>query len=242
MSLALVRIGGWHAGSMMSMTNFSISDIVCCDHEIGHSCFACAGRLVHNVPLLAYNAWCQATRCNYGLSDFDLAYPAPVSESLAYPASVSLAAFLAPGPADHILHVNSGRACIAASWALLFPGITIACLEGSLGLHHVAAGMLGHVDISVQQRIHLHQCNPLSTAGDWSAASILLVSADVFDETSFAFMTSACEGLRPGTRVVLLSHRSFSSALSSNFALIHDALYRTERSCYNIKVSIFVKM
>merc|ERR1712226_422927 len=136
--------------------------------------------MVHNVPLATYDVWRKATRCNFGLSDADLAFPLRPAIGMSYPAIVSLAAFLTPRPGDQVLHLNSGRACLASAWALLLPRTIFSCVEPSTGLHRAAVQMLPQLDASVQQRVHLHNCDPLDTVAHWGQSNILIVSADVF--------------------------------------------------------------
>merc|ERR1719188_100286 len=54
------------AAAAIATTSFTLADVVQCCHGLGGRCLQCSGRLVQNVPLVHYGAFCEAYRIGAG--------------------------------------------------------------------------------------------------------------------------------------------------------------------------------
>lgn len=233
------------------MTCFCVADVVHCDHGSAGCCPQCAGRFVQNVPRPVFSAFCRAyagipsprgssgtQRCT--MSSSSTARPSSMSPpaawqavELSFPAFAALAAGLAPGPGERLLHLGSGAGQAVLAWALLFPQGAASGVEGSLAVHRAAKRAAARLGPDVQRRVHFHHCDPFGVQGDWDQASVVLVSAAGFDDAAMARALEGLRCVRPGARVVTLS-RPLRAAVPGcdlpGFEFLRQAAYRTTGS------------
>lgn len=225
-------------------TQFSIADVVHCSHGPKGRCLRCSGRLVANLPLAAYGAFCHA----YG----DLSRAAPSSlpparsqaaAELSFAALASLAAVLAPARGERLLHLGSGSGRTVVAWALLFPHSDACGVEASFVLHRMAAAAAAQFDTPTRKRLFLHHSDP-DDVEDWHGASIIFVSAAAFDDRSAAKVAAGIRAAEPGTRVVAFGRplaTVCSPSAMQGLQLAWQAQYRTT-SAGNMTTFIYCKL
>lgn len=217
--------------SSSMMTNFSLTDVVFCNHGTGGRCLQCSGRRVQNVPLTLYSAFSSVfsassaaaftSGCSFGLRS-----------ELALPSLASLAAILAPEPGERLLHLGSGFGCAAAAWTMMFPGSEACGIESNLALHRAAEALTRQLQPDVRCRMFLH-CGDVFESGangEWRQASVIFVNlGSRSDAESLEPLLDGLQSVEPGTRVVTFSRPLCwePSRAPAGFALARESLFRT---------------
>merc|ERR1712176_400513 len=180
------------------MTQFTLADIVCCDHGPGGRCLHCVGRYVQNVPLPIHNAFCTAYETKYMQST-------GFANELSLASLASLVAILAPEPGERLLHLGSGLACAAVAWALMLPGSAACGIEDDPSVHKVAQYAKNKLGSDVRDRVYLHCGDAFRSGsnGEWREASVIFVTLNKISTTSsFNHLLEGLSHGQAGTRVV----------------------------------------
>jgi len=216
----------------MGNTNFSLADVVECTHGSSGRCLRCTGRLGQNVPLAVYNDFCRAYSSTSASSSVAVG-----TGELAFPALASLFASLAPEAGERFLHLGSGPGCAVIACALLYPQCLASGVEPRGASHEAAVFAGSRLDAAVQQRVHLHNCDPFAVRSCWKDASILLLSLSGLDDPSMPWVSEALQDVQFGARVVSLTQPLHT--LPPGFGLAREELYRT--SAGNVSAFIYRK-
>lgn len=216
------------------MTNFSMMDVVQCDHGPTGRCLQCSGRVVENVPLAIHSAWSRAystmtasssSASSSMLASVQTVEPSHSSIELSFGAFVSLAAALAPEPGERLLHLGSGAGRAVLAWTMLLPQSSACGVESNFSHHSAAIAAAAQLDASVQSRIYLHHGDIFAVQGNWHQASVIIISAVSFDDGTAARLAEGLRGVHSGTRVVSLS-RPLGVSAPIGFTLARQAAYR----------------
>lgn len=208
-------------------TSFSIADVVQCDHSPCGRCLRCCGRVVHNVSMAAYAAFCRA----YSSSSSSQA------DEISFPALAALFAGLAPESGERLLHVGSGTGRAVTAFALLYPDCLASGVEGRVESHHAAVSAALRLDVTVQPHVHLHNCDPLQVRCAWKEATIILLSLPGFDDQAMSLVSEALRDVQVGTRVISLTQPL--KGLPAGVLFAREGLYRT--SAGNLSAFVYRK-
>mmetsp|Transcript_12752 Transcript_12752/g.39976 ORF Transcript_12752/g.39976 Transcript_12752/m.39976 type:complete len:358 (-) Transcript_12752:266-1339(-) len=192
----------------LAATNFSIADVVRCSHGSGGRCLQCSGRLVQNVSIPLYSAFCAAfnSLAPSASSSVPLgAIPSRAPAELSFPAIASLLSCLAPEPGDRLLHLGSGVGRMLVAWALMVPLGAASGIEACPSRHQEALAARGRLAPEVQGQVFMHCGDIFGVQGEWHQASMVLVSTTAFDESAVIRLAHGLQSVRAGTRIVALS-------------------------------------
>jgi len=196
------------AGAGAAMTSFSLPDVVRCNHGPGGRCLQCAGRLVQNVPIPIYSAFCTAyPASSSSMPSSSSAWMPRVrcsATELSFPACASLVACLAPEPGEKLLHLGSGIGRLVAVWVLLVSQGAACGIEVCAELHQEAVASAMRLPQSIHARIFLHCGDIFGVQDEWRQATTIFVSTAGFDESTISRLADGLQEVAEGTRVVAL--------------------------------------
>mmetsp|Transcript_130760 Transcript_130760/g.260870 ORF Transcript_130760/g.260870 Transcript_130760/m.260870 type:complete len:389 (-) Transcript_130760:164-1330(-) len=243
-----LQVGGQQANGT-AMTNFSLTDVVRCDHGLAGRCMQCSGRIVQNMPLAMYSDFCAAYRTTVlgslppSSSVPSLPGPRRATPELSFAALASLIACLAPEPGERLLHLGSGTGRALVVWGLALQQGAASGIEPSPAFHQEAAATFGRLPPALQSRLFLHCGDIFASQEEWHQATTIFVSTNTFDDAYLARLAAGLQTVQEGTRVV-----AFSQPLCADlgrappgFALARHAPYCTTGTG-NLSVYIYRKL
>lgn len=221
-----------------SMTNFTLSDVVKCNHAGSGRCLQCTGRSVRNVSLDIYLSHCQVFNGvehftkptpeearNYALPSRSLA-----SGEILFASFSNLLGELDVGPEEHFLDLGSGvgRAVVAA--ALLFPRWMSAGIEIRPSLHQAAMSVKTRLPLNVSDRVHFENGDLFECS--WHEASVILINSTGFEDDLMLRVAAKLKDTAAGTLAITLSqplspsHSADSAMPVGGFACLIQTAYR----------------
>lgn len=228
-----------------AMTNFSLADVVQCNHGPGGRCLQCSGRMVQNAPLRLHSAFLTAFGpMSSTASSSSSSSSSPLGSSasrscsnlgateLSFPALMSLVACLAPEPGERLLHLGSGSGRAVAAWTLALPQSAACGIEPSPSLHQAAVAAAMRLGPDVQGRVFLH-CGPvLATQGEWHQATVIFIGPSAFEGCRPEHLADGLQACSAGTRVVTVSQAlsPHPGRAPPGFSLERQALFRNAGS------------
>lgn len=212
---------------------FSLSDVVFCDHGPAGRCLRCAGRQVPSVSGSAHGLYQQAFS---GIAAFSRPsaeearrYAVPqrslAAGEVVFPAFAALLSSLNIVAADRLFDVGSGVGRAVVAFALLYPSCSAEGVEIRPPLHEDALAALARLPPDVQARLGL-RCGD-AFEGDWRGFSVFFVNSTGFDDALMqrAAAKLEAEAVAPGARVVTLS-QPFPTGSVPSLRLVSETPYR----------------